>query len=170
VTSLSTGNSNCPNGGAQVTDGSGNTAYACTGTTGPTGTAGATGPAGPAGATGPTGATGPAGPSGTSGIDGGTITIGGSEGAVTCTSDSSFGPGTISLVAQSVGCLVIGMPPDADVQVTPLFTGGPLAIPEVVTPETTPDYGAEAFAVYLDNLTGTGIVTGTFDWVAIPTS
>jgi hypothetical protein len=37
---------NCANGGAKVTDGNGNTAYACTGATGPTG------PAGPAGTTG----------------------------------------------------------------------------------------------------------------------
>lgn len=37
VTSLSPGNANCANGGASVTDGSGNTAYACHGATGPRG-------------------------------------------------------------------------------------------------------------------------------------
>ena len=58
VTSLASGDSNCPNGGAQVTDGSGDTAYACTGATGPTG---ATGDTGPQGATGPQGPQGPAG-------------------------------------------------------------------------------------------------------------
>jgi Collagen triple helix repeat (20 copies) len=37
VTSLASGDSNCPNGGAEVTDGAGDTAYACTGPTGPAG-------------------------------------------------------------------------------------------------------------------------------------
>ena len=37
VTPLASGNSNCPNGGVQLTDGNGNTAYACTGATGPAG-------------------------------------------------------------------------------------------------------------------------------------
>jgi hypothetical protein len=43
--------SNCANGGAKITDGGGNTAYACTGDTGPQGPAGAAGPstAGPSG-------------------------------------------------------------------------------------------------------------------------
>lgn len=52
VKSLASGDTNCPNGGALVTDGSDDTAYACTGATGPkgdTGATGATGPAGPAG-------------------------------------------------------------------------------------------------------------------------
>jgi hypothetical protein len=43
VASLASGNSNCPNGGASVTDGNGSTAYACTGATGPAGPAGTTG-------------------------------------------------------------------------------------------------------------------------------
>jgi len=34
VTSLASGNTNCPNGGAQITDGSGDTAYACNGANG----------------------------------------------------------------------------------------------------------------------------------------
>lgn len=40
VTSLATGNANCPNGGAAVKDGSGTTAYACNGAAGPQGPAG----------------------------------------------------------------------------------------------------------------------------------
>jgi hypothetical protein len=48
VTPLSSGDSHCGNGGAAITDGNGNTAYACTGATGPAGpvgvgTAGASG-------------------------------------------------------------------------------------------------------------------------------
>ena len=35
VTSLPSGNSNCANGGAEITDGNNDTAYACTGATGP---------------------------------------------------------------------------------------------------------------------------------------
>lgn len=40
VASLAAGDAHCANGGASVTDGSGNTAYACTGGTGPPGPAG----------------------------------------------------------------------------------------------------------------------------------
>jgi hypothetical protein len=49
VASLATGNTNCPNGGASVTDGNGNTAFACNGATGATGPPGPAGPAGTAG-------------------------------------------------------------------------------------------------------------------------
>jgi hypothetical protein len=45
---------NCANGGAKITDGSGNIAYACTGAAGPQGPAGAQGPAG-VGTAGPSG-------------------------------------------------------------------------------------------------------------------
>jgi hypothetical protein len=55
----SPGNVNCPDGGASITDGNGNTGYACTGATGP---AGATGPQGLQGLTGPSTA-------GTAGLD-----------------------------------------------------------------------------------------------------
>jgi hypothetical protein len=48
VTPLSSGDSHCGNGGAAVTDGNGNTAYACSGATGPAGPAGV-GTAGPSG-------------------------------------------------------------------------------------------------------------------------
>jgi len=56
---------NCANGGAKITDGSGNTAYACTGLQGPAG------PQGPTGDTGDAGPQGPAGPStaGPGGLD-----------------------------------------------------------------------------------------------------
>ena len=37
VSALAAGNANCPNGGAAITDGSGHTAFACTGATGPSG-------------------------------------------------------------------------------------------------------------------------------------
>jgi hypothetical protein len=43
VTSLPPGNTNCANGGASVTDGSGNTAYACNGAMGPQGPSGVVG-------------------------------------------------------------------------------------------------------------------------------
>jgi hypothetical protein len=43
VAQLQSGDSHCPNGGASITDGSGNTAYVCSGATGPQG------PQGPAG-------------------------------------------------------------------------------------------------------------------------
>jgi hypothetical protein len=49
VTTLAEGNSNCPYGGVQVTDGSGDVSYACNGAPGATG---ATGPQGPAGQSG----------------------------------------------------------------------------------------------------------------------
>ena len=39
VAALPTGNANCPNGGAQISDGNGHVAYACNGTNGPAGTA-----------------------------------------------------------------------------------------------------------------------------------
>ena len=39
VTSLAAGNTNCPNGGAEITDGNDDAAYACTGATGPAGSA-----------------------------------------------------------------------------------------------------------------------------------
>jgi hypothetical protein len=39
VAALATGNANCPNGGTQITDGSGDVAYACNGANGPAGTA-----------------------------------------------------------------------------------------------------------------------------------
>ena len=50
MASLASGDSNCPAGGASVTDGSGNVAYTCNGATGPQGPPGATGPQGPPGA------------------------------------------------------------------------------------------------------------------------
>jgi hypothetical protein len=40
VASLAPGNANCANGGAQITDGSGDTAYACNGAMGPAGATG----------------------------------------------------------------------------------------------------------------------------------
>lgn len=52
---LASGSTNCPNGGTQITDGSGVITYVCNGSRGPAG------PSGPAGATGATGAQGPAG-------------------------------------------------------------------------------------------------------------
>lgn len=58
VSSLASGDPNCANGGASVTDGNGNTAFACNGAQGPKGDIG------------PTGAPGPQGPPGTaSGLD-----------------------------------------------------------------------------------------------------
>jgi hypothetical protein len=39
VASLAVGNTNCPNGGAEITDGNDDAAYACTGATGPAGSA-----------------------------------------------------------------------------------------------------------------------------------
>jgi hypothetical protein len=49
VTPLSSGDTNCPNGGAEIQDGNNppDTAYACTGATGSPGVAGSTGPPGP---------------------------------------------------------------------------------------------------------------------------
>ena len=55
---LAVGSTNCPNGGTQITDGSGLITYVCNGSRGPAG------PSGPAGATGATGAQGPAGTGG----------------------------------------------------------------------------------------------------------
>ena len=55
VASLAAGNANCATGGASITDGSANTAYACNGATGPKGDAG---PTGAQGAPGPAGAPG----------------------------------------------------------------------------------------------------------------
>lgn len=52
---LAVGSTNCPNGGTQITDGSGVITYVCNGARGPSG------PSGPAGSTGATGAQGPAG-------------------------------------------------------------------------------------------------------------
>jgi hypothetical protein len=46
VASLTSGDANCANGGASVTDGSGNTGYACTGATGPAGPQGSSGSSG----------------------------------------------------------------------------------------------------------------------------
>ena len=46
VAPLASGDPNCATGGASVTDGNGNTAYACNGATGPQGPQGPTGPAG----------------------------------------------------------------------------------------------------------------------------
>jgi hypothetical protein len=43
VAALATGDANCPNGGASITDGNGDVAYACNGATGPAGPAGTTG-------------------------------------------------------------------------------------------------------------------------------
>jgi Fibronectin type III domain/Collagen triple helix repeat (20 copies) len=60
VAILAAGNANCPNGGASITDGSGNTAYVCNGAPG------AQGPPGPAGPPGPSGPPGPQGPPGPS--------------------------------------------------------------------------------------------------------
>jgi hypothetical protein len=74
VTSLASGDTNCPNGGAQVTDGSGDTAYACNGATGPTGAPGMAGEQGPPGTQGQQGIQGPPGV-GTAGSDGLNITI-----------------------------------------------------------------------------------------------
>jgi hypothetical protein len=49
VTSLPTGDANCPNGGAQLADSAGDVAYVCSGAPGPTGPQGPQGPAGPNG-------------------------------------------------------------------------------------------------------------------------
>ena len=49
---LSPGDSHCPNGGSELTDGNGNQTFACNGLTGTTGTQGIQGPVGPRGATG----------------------------------------------------------------------------------------------------------------------
>jgi hypothetical protein len=49
VSSLASGDANCATGGASVTDGNGNTAYACNGAAGAQGPAGPQGPPGPAG-------------------------------------------------------------------------------------------------------------------------
>ena len=49
VASLASGDPNCADGGASVTDGAGNTAFACNGATGPQGPAGPAGSAGPGG-------------------------------------------------------------------------------------------------------------------------
>ena len=43
VAALATGDANCANGGASITDGNGDVAYACNGATGPAGPAGTTG-------------------------------------------------------------------------------------------------------------------------------
>ena len=56
---LAVGSTNCPNGGTQITDGSGIITFVCNGERGPAG------PAGPSGAVGATGATGAQGPAGT---------------------------------------------------------------------------------------------------------
>ena len=88
VTSLASGNSNCPNGGAEVIDGAGNTAYACTGATGPAG-------------------------SGTSAnIDYGIISF--NEGGSSCSLSDVTGPDASSLVAAPAefdgipGCDIVG--------------------------------------------------------------
>ena len=98
VTVAAASSTNCANGGAAITDGSGDTAYACNGVTGPTG---ATGPAGPKG---DTGATGPAGPPGTSSLIG-----------IPCTTSSGL-PGTTTVVTDSndvisLRCAITAGPP-----------------------------------------------------------
>jgi hypothetical protein len=55
VATLASGDTNCSAGGAQITDGSGDVAYACNGSQGPSGPIGPPGPAGPQGPQGPQG-------------------------------------------------------------------------------------------------------------------
>lgn len=83
---LAVGSTNCPNGGTQITDGSGVITYVCNGARG------ASGPSGPQGATGATGATGPAGTGGGGGnINGsGQISLGACDTDLTVTFSSIF--------------------------------------------------------------------------------
>ncbi len=83
VSSLASGNSNCANGGAQITDGNGNTAYACNGATG------ATGPQGPQGPAGTGGVISEAALNGIECTTGGTPGGGGAVGSLAVTTDSS---------------------------------------------------------------------------------
>jgi hypothetical protein len=87
VTTIASGNGNCPNGGAEIQDGNSppDTAYACNG---------ATGPAGPTGAT---GVAGPQGPAGDPGIatDAGVVEIDGFSD--TCFGQVAYGPDAANL-------------------------------------------------------------------------
>jgi hypothetical protein len=84
---LAVGSTNCPNGGTQITDGTGVITYVCNGSRG------AAGPSGPEGATGATGATGPAGSGGSGGanINGsGQISLGACDTDLTVSFSSIF--------------------------------------------------------------------------------
>jgi len=84
---LAVGSTNCPNGGTQITDGSGVVTYVCNGARGPAG------PSGPQGATGATGATGAAeaGGSGGANINGsGQISLGACDTDITVSFSSIF--------------------------------------------------------------------------------
>jgi hypothetical protein len=85
------------NGGAQISDGSGDTAYACTG---------ATGPQGPPGPAGPTGIAN----SGYVEFAAGSITASGNP---ECYLILNSGPATVTLTPLSNGCEVSGFPIDS---------------------------------------------------------
>jgi hypothetical protein len=114
VSPLASGDPKCANGGASITDGNGNTAYACTGATGPGG------PAGPAG---------PQGPAGTQSFDAGAINVTSSSSNVNdCLLSDLTGPdaSTLTATADSSGCVISGfntyskLTSDPLVMVTPI--------------------------------------------------
>lgn len=103
VASLPSGNANCLNGGASVTDGSGNTSYACNGATG---------------------AAGPQGPAGPTNVDYGVVQVSATVNQTTCNFDAVGGPDSLSVFAAYQGsteewaCEITGFPASAVPTVT----------------------------------------------------
>jgi hypothetical protein len=157
VSSLAAGDTNCPHGGTQVTDGSGDTAYACNGATGATGAAGS------------------------SDIDGGVVEDS-SDG--TCTALSSFGPDTTTVSYYSdedprvAGCLISGLPANSDVQATPTGVFEPGAGISVLTnliySSTFPYPPIGTLISFNSEYTSDGTVIpdgsagGEFSWISVP--
>lgn len=97
VTPLPPGNANCANGGASVADGNGNTAYACTGATGPTG------------------------PPASANFDVGLVTVTGDASSFTCGLADESGPDNLTITKfNGTGCAIFGLPANAIPTVTPL--------------------------------------------------
>jgi hypothetical protein len=106
VASLAAGDTHCGTGGASITDGSGNTAYACNGAQGNTGPAG------------------PPGPPGTSFFDYGQVVISSdASGTYTCSIAGWQGPDAPGLNVSAQGpdtCSISGFPPGTFVfEITP---------------------------------------------------
>jgi len=148
VASLASGDPNCANGGASVTDGNANTAYACNGATGAKGDPGSPGAPGTGATVTPlssgdpncanggasitdgsgktayacTGATGPQGPPGSTDLNGATCTFpSGATGHIHVSTDAN---GVVTLICRSTTC----------VHQTGLFVfAGPISVPVTYT-------------------------------------
>lgn len=118
VASLASGDPNCANGGASITDGKGSTAYACTGATGPAGPTGSQGPAGPQG------------PAGTQSFDSGAINVASSSSNVNdCLLSDLTGPDASTLTAapsSSGGCVISGFNTSSKLTSYPLVMVTPI--------------------------------------------